>query len=198
MSSDDLNPTRKKILEATWKLLEANPARVVPMSEIAKTSGISRQAVYLHFPTRAELLIAVTRYTGDQLKVDELLAPSRAAETGEARLAAYIDFWATFIPQIYGVMKALLVMRDSDEAARAAWDDRMAAFREGCEAAVKSLKRDGRLRAGLTVPVATDLLWTWMSVRNWEHLTIDCGWPQARYRKMMQETARQLLICESD
>ncbi|WP_370337040.1 TetR/AcrR family transcriptional regulator [Parvularcula marina] len=194
MSSDDLNPTRKKILDATWKLLEANPARVVPMSEIAKTSGISRQAVYLHFPTRAELLIAVTRYTGDQLKVDELLAPSRAAETGEARLAAYIDFWATFIPQIYGVMKALLVMRDSDEAARAAWDDRMAAFREGCEAAVKALKRDGQLRAGLTVPVATDLLWTWMSVRNWENLTIDCGWPQSRYRKLMQETARQLLM----
>ncbi|MBT7717936.1 MAG: helix-turn-helix transcriptional regulator, partial [Halieaceae bacterium] len=27
------------------------------MSDIAKQTGISRQAVYLHFPTRAELLI---------------------------------------------------------------------------------------------------------------------------------------------
>ncbi|MEM9233606.1 MAG: TetR/AcrR family transcriptional regulator [Pseudomonadota bacterium] len=193
-----MNPTRQKILEATWRLLEANPTRVVPMSEIAKASGISRQAVYLHFPTRAELLIAVTRYTGDQLKVDDLLAPSRAATTGQERLEAYIDFWAGFIPKMYGVMKALLVMRDTDEAAHAAWEDRMNAFREGCEAVVKALKADGDLKDGLTVPMATDLLWTWMSVRNWEHLTIDCGWSQSRYRKVIHETARQFLIAGVD
>lgn len=194
MSSADLPPTRKKILDATWALLEENPTRIVPMSEIAKAAGISRQALYLHFPTRAELLIAVTRYTGDRLNVEERLAPSRAATTGQERLKAYIDFWAGFVPKMYGVMKALLVMRDTDEAAHAAWEDRMIAFREGCEAAVKALKADGDLRAGLTVPMATDLLWTWLSVRNWEHLTIDCGWSHERYRKVMNETARQLLL----
>ena len=194
MSRENGDATREKILKAAWALLEANPTRVVPMSELAKAAGISRQALYLHFPNRAELLIAVTRYTGDQLKVDELLAPSRAAATGVERLDAYIDFWAVFIPQIYGVMKALLVMRDTDDAARAAWEDRMVAFREGCEAAVKALKRDGRLRAGLTVPLATDILWTWLSVRNWENLTQDCGWSQQRYAKLMKETAHRLLV----
>lgn len=197
MSSDEISPTRKKILDATWKLLEENPSRIVPMSEIAKASGISRQALYLHFPARAELLIATVRHAGDVLNIDDRLVASRTATTGEERLKAYIEAWVGFLPEIYGVFKALLAMRDSDEAANEAWADRMSAFRHGCEAAVQALKKDGQLREGLTVPIATDLLWTWMSVRNWEHLTIDCGWTPARYRKLLYEVSRKLLVADS-
>ena len=64
MSSDNLE-TRTRILNATWKLLEADQGHGVRMSDIAKQAGISRQAVYLHFPTRSKLLIATTRYLDD-------------------------------------------------------------------------------------------------------------------------------------
>jgi hypothetical protein len=50
------------------------------MSDIAEATGISRQAAYLHFASRTELLVAVTPHLDEVLDVDRRLAPSRAAQ----------------------------------------------------------------------------------------------------------------------
>ena len=187
------NPTRDRILSATLQLLENGGANAIRMSDIAKASKISRQALYLHFPNRAELLIATTRHLDQVHDIQNQLAGTRTAATGRKRLAAWVDVWGNYIPTIYGVAKALLAMRDTDAEASAAWDDRMAAMREGCAAAVAALKRDGDLVAGMSEVEATDLLWTLLSVRNWEHLRRDCGWSHARYLDVMRQTAEQAL-----
>jgi hypothetical protein len=49
------------------------------------------------------------------------------------------------------------------------------------------------LRPGLDADEATDLLWTLLSVRNWEHLTRDRGWSQDRYVAAMMMMARRVL-----
>ena len=187
------NPTRDRILSATLQLLENGGANAIRMSDIAKASKISRQALYLHFPNRAELLIATTRHLDQVHDIPNQLAGTRTAATGRKRLAAWVDVWGNYIPTIYGVAKALLAMRDTDAEASAAWDDRMAAMREGCAAAVAALKRDGDLVAGISEVEATDLLWTLLSVRNWEHLRRDCGWSHARYLDVMRQTAERAL-----
>jgi len=193
------NPeTRTRILQSALTLLESGGGNGVRMADIAKQAGISRQAVYLHFPTRAELLIATTLYVDEIKAIDDRLAKSRAAASGIARLDAYIDAWGNYIPEIYGILKALLAMKDSDDAAAAAWDGRMQAMREGCAAAIKALKDDGKLAAGLKPDQATDLLWTLLSVRNWEQLTIDCGWPQKRYIASLKRLARQAVVIDGD
>ncbi|MEL7047941.1 MAG: TetR/AcrR family transcriptional regulator [Pseudomonadota bacterium] len=185
--------TRKRILDCTWTLLEDDPGSAVRMTDIAKAAGISRQAVYLHFPTRAELLIATTRHLDEVKNVDARLAKSRAAVTGEDRLDAFIDAWGNYIPEIYGVAKALLAMKDTDDEANAAWTDRMQAVRHGCEAAVKALRRDGQLSETLTTRQSVDALWSLLSVRHWEQLVIDCGWSQKHYISHMKRTAKQML-----
>ncbi|MEO1065765.1 MAG: TetR/AcrR family transcriptional regulator [Pseudomonadota bacterium] len=185
--------TKKRILEATWKLLEKGDAERVRMSDIAKEAGLSRQAVYLHFPKRVELLIATTRYLDDVKAVDRRLAASRAASSGLERLDAFVAAWGGYIPEIYGVAKALIAMKDTDTEADLAWRDRMQAVREGCEAAVRALNADGALGQDFSQEEATDLLWTLLSVRNWEHLRHDCGWSQARYIDHMQRSARRVL-----
>ncbi len=185
--------TRERILNAAWKLLEADKAASVRMGDIAKEAGISRQALYLHFPTRAELLVATARYLDDVKNVDQRLAASRTASTGVERLNAFIEAWGNYIPEIYGVAKAFLAMKDSDEAAEIAWNDRMQAVREGCEAAVKALKKDGVLSPDYSVKTATDFLWTMLSVRNWEQLTIGCSWSQKRYVETMKHLAEKIL-----
>jgi len=192
MSSD----TRSRILEAAWKLLEDGAGSEVRMSDIAKKAGISRQAVYLHFPKRADLLIAVTRYIDEANEVDARLAASRGAATGVERLDAYIEAWGNYIPEIYGVGKALMAMQESDSEARMAWEGRMLAVREGCEAAVGALARDGALSPEIGEEKATDLLWTLLSVRNWEQLTLECGWPQDDYIGEMKRTARKALLAD--
>ena len=113
------------------------------MADIAKSAGISRQALYLHFPARAELLIATTRHIDEKKNIEARLASSRNAETGIDRLNAYIEAWGNYIPEIHGVARALMALQDSDAAAKLAWEDRMHAVREGCEAAIKALRNDG-------------------------------------------------------
>lgn len=193
MSRDDPD-TRTRILQAAWDLLEESRGQGVRMSDIARQAGISRQALYLHFPTRAELLIETTHYLDAVKGTEERLAPSRAAETGIERLDAFIEAWAAYMPEIYGLAKAFLAMRDTDEAAAAAWDQRMQDMREGCEAAVAALKRDGMLSPAYAPKQATDILWTLLSIRNWEQWTLGCGWSQKRYVATMKSMAHRLLV----
>ena len=196
MSSTNLD-TRTRILKSAWSLLESGTGSAVRMSDIAKAAGISRQAVYLHFPNRADLLIAVTRHIDDAKDIDARLAPSRAAAVGKARLEAFVEAWCTYIPEIYGVASALISMQDNDKEARTAWTNREQAVREGCEAAVNALSRDGDLTPRLSPKEATDLLWVLLSVENWAKLTRECGWNQETYLKHMQDISQQVLLSEN-
>lgn len=191
MSSDPQN-TRTRILTAALKLLEGGEK--TRMTDIARAAGISRQALYLHFETRADLLIAVTRHVDERNNSDDLLAASRSAETGVARLDAYIEAWGGYIPVVYKVAKPIMAMAETDEAARAAWDERMAAMRHGCAAAVEALERDGRLRSEFDTETATDILWAQLSVPTWIALTEGCGWSQAEYITRQKLIAKRLLV----
>lgn len=195
MSSNSIE-TRTRILEATVRVLEEHRGRGVRMGDIAKETGISRQAVYLHFASRAELLNATTKYLDEGLDLDRRLAPSRTAKCGVERLALYIEFWGNYVPKIYGVAKALLLAQDTDEAAAAAWQDRMLALRDGCRAAIKALHSDGKLAPGWTVKRATDVLWTMLLVPNWENLTSECGWSTRQYIRWMQTIAQRTFVKE--
>ena len=62
--------TRTRILNAAWSLLESGRGAGVRMSDIAKEAGISRQALYLHFPNRADLLVATTQHVDAVKDID--------------------------------------------------------------------------------------------------------------------------------
>jgi len=200
MSSDNIAvsapETRTRILKAALHLLEAGQGKGVRMTDIAKRAGISRQALYLHFSTRAALLIATTYYLDELKGIEERLVASRTAQTGIERLDAFIEAWGNYIPEIHGVAKALLAMRDTDEAAAEAWAERMQDMREGCEAAISALDRDNMLSPDHSPDQATDILWTMLSVRNWEQLTIECGWPQERYIETLKSLARRIFVAK--
>lgn len=188
------NETKKRILQSAWDLLEAGQASKVRMSDIAKQAGISRQALYLHYPNRADLLIATTRYIDEVKNTDARLVASRTAKSGKERLDAFVEAWGNYIPEIYGVAKALRAVRETDKEADLAINNRMQAVREGCEAAIKALAKDGDLKADLSQKKATDIYWTLMSINNWELLTLECGWSQKRYIETMKEICRASLV----
>ena len=193
MSSEN-SETRDRILATTVRLLEEHGGRGVRMSDIAKATGISRQAVYLHFSSRADLLTAAILFKGDQLDIAGRLAPSRGAKSGSERLALYIEMWGNFLPEIYGVAKALMVAQDSDDAAAAAGRDRMVAMRDGCRAAIEALEGDGELATGWTRDTAIDALWTMLLVPNWENLTGECGWTNDQYIERMTMMAKRMFV----
>jgi AcrR family transcriptional regulator len=186
--------TRTRILEATRRLMEERRGRGVRMSDVAEAAGVSRQAVYLHFASRAELMVATVRYGDRMLGLEERRRRFRAARGGVELLEAYVDFWCNYIPEIYGVARALLEARESDEAAAAAWDDRIDAVRASCRDIIEALHRDGMLASEWSFEEATDLLWTMLSIRNWESLTIECGWSQGQYVDRVRELARRTFV----
>lgn len=178
--------TRTRILKATWRLLEQHRGRGVQMRDIAEAAGISRQALYLHFPSRAELMIATIHYVDEVKGLDERLKQLNVAKTGIALLEASVDVWGNYIPEIYGLAKVFLSTRDTDEATAAAWNDSMSCLRDVCREIVEALEREGNLAPGWSRDDAIDMLWTMLSIHNWEQLTIDCGWSTPQYIAWMK------------
>ena len=56
MSSSGRPETRTQILEAARAMFEEHGYHGAGLAAVAKTAGVSRQAIYLHFPSKAELL----------------------------------------------------------------------------------------------------------------------------------------------
>ena len=166
----------------------------VRMRDVADAAGVSRQAVYDHFGSRAELMVATARY-GDEVRgLEGRLGRYRAAERGLDRLGAFIEFWGNYIPEIYGIARALLAARDSDAAVAAAWDDRMGVVHEACRNIVDRLHEEGMLAPGWSTEEAADLLWTMLSIRNWENLTIERGWSTSRYVDAIRALVRRAFV----
>src|SRR5918997_536236 len=193
MSSGE-SETRTRILVATWRLMVQRRGQGVRMRDIAEAAGISRQAVYDHFGSRARLLVATTHYVDEVRGLEQRRRRFQAATTGVEHLEAYVEFWGNYIPEVYGMSKALLAVRETDEAAAAAWDDRMGAVRESCRITIEALHRDGMPAPEWSRDEAIDLMWTMLSIRNWEQLTTDCGWSTNQYVSRMQKLLKRTLV----
>src|SRR5919107_2252664 len=183
MSSDESkeSETRTRILAAAWRLMVERRGQGVRISDVAAAAGVSRQAVYLHFASRAELMVATARY-GDKVRgLDERLRRYRAVTNGVERLEAFVEFWGNYIPEIYGIARALLAARETDEAVAAAWDDRMGVVYEACRDIIERLHRDGTLGSLL-------------SIGNWENLTLERGWSVGVYVDRMKEVTRRTSV----
>jgi hypothetical protein len=98
------------------------------------------------------------------------------------------------VPEIHGIAMALLAARETDEAVAAAWDDRMGVVYEACRDIVERLHRDGTLASGWSLEEAADVLWTMLSIRSWESLVLERGWPVRRYVGRMQELTKRAFV----
>jgi len=186
--------TRTHILETTWKLLEAHPGKSLSMSEIAKTSGVSRQALYLHFSSRADLLIATTRYVDEVKQLDLQLAAVMQCANGTEMLQAFVDTWGNYIPQVFNVSKALMITKDHDEAAEVAWREIMGCLHELCDEITQKLCNESQLAPIWSHQSASDFLYTLVSIYNWEQLTQECNWSQEQYLQHLQHAVMKGLL----
>jgi len=192
--SSNAPDTRTKILQATWKMMEERRGVGVRMSDIAKAAGISRQAVYLHFATRVELLGETTKYVDKIKGLDQRLKVVTEAKDAITMMNAYVDVWGNYLPEIHGLAGALFAVREVDAAAKAAWDECMSCHRAGCADIVNALKSEGKLAAAWDDSTATEMIWVLLSFQTWEQLTVECGWPNPQYIKWMKKVLTQTFV----
>ena len=193
MSSSDFD-TRTKILMATWELMEKSGGKNVHMSHIAKAVGISRQAVYLHFASRNELMIATMEYVDEVKGLNERLEQLHAVSDSVELLQKSIAVWGNYIPEIYGLAKGLLSTKDTDEAAAAAWNNSMQCLADACRVAIQALHDEQRLAWSGSIDEGVQMLFAMLSIQTWEQLTIEFGWPQATYLDHIMKVARNTFV----
>lgn len=194
MMSKKRQETRKHLLNTVLDLLMEGGDTALRMADVAKAAGVTRQTVYDHFRARSDMLIAAIVHFGDSVDVEARLAASRAAQTGVDRIAAYTQALIDFYPEIYPLQRALTRMGEADQDAKAAWDNRLAAMKEGCAAAIAALERDGRLAPGMSVQRASDYYFVLLGIEAWAYCVQENGWSQAEYLAHLQAVTTTLFV----
>ena len=138
-----MSSTRERILDAATELVEAEPAKVPSMSEVARATGISRQALYLHFPDRAALLLALVEHVDAREDLAGAIAKVAAAGDGAAQVRAWVEMQASRNPRIAALARALDQSRHEDDSTTVAWRDRTANRMRAATAIVQRLRREG-------------------------------------------------------
>ncbi len=194
MSSENLT-TRERILQVTWTFFEQRGASFT-IDEVAEAAGVSRQAVYLHFGSRAGLFIATVRHQDELHGIEARFAAAMDQPSSEEMLQAALEVWFDYIPVISKVVEALNGAAQLDPDARSALSDRSRAQREGMALGVRRIETEGALNPMWSASEATDLLWSLVHISTWNHLVDECGWTPERFIKSRIEIVRHTLLAE--
>lgn len=174
--------TRTRILEAARALVEEAGAEA-SMDKIARKADLSRRAVYDHFESRAQLLVSLVVHVDETGDLEKRARSITEAGSARASLQAFVDLNAEYNPEIHLIARALERARDTDDAAAAAWDDRMESRRRLCRWISRRLAEEGELRHGISIDTASDLLWSLTNIPLWRDLVVERGWSEHRYRE---------------
>lgn len=185
--------TQIEILDKAWDLVSQRGADV-SIAEIAKSAGVSRQNVYLHFGTRGGLLIALVRRADQRFGIKTEFDEALKLQDPRERLKKTLDAWLEFVPKIYPVASELIRLRATDKEAAAAWEDRMADLRDWLLDLTHSLKQDNALHESWTSETAAQYIWAQSSVQIWGLLTNDCGWTEENTATKMAATVADSIL----
>ena len=159
----------------------------VTMAQIAKAAGISRQALYLHFADRGELLVAMVRHTDEKRGLEAEIQKIREAPSGLEAMRRMVSLQARSNPIIWPAALTVEAVRRKDPEIERSWQDRLQHRLLGCKEIMRQVRRDGDLLPGMDVDTAADLLWTLTSLRMWEDLVLLRGWSPQKYEKHVYE-----------
>jgi len=194
---DFATDTRSRILEAARNLLLKRSGGEVSMAEIAKAAGVSRQAVYLHFSDRGSLFVAMVEHADERRGLRGAIDTIRNAPSGIAALRAMAAAQSRTNPDVWPLARASEAIRRTEEAMEKAWKNRLQDRHSRCKAIVKRLAKEGTLREGLPIDVATDLLWTITSIHTWEDLALEREWKRSEYEQYISNVLLRVLTSNS-
>jgi len=193
MSSSTVG-TRQRILAAARSLIEEGHTDV-GLGEIGKRAGISRQAVYLHFASKAQLLTELVTWVEEQANLGALLAPVWTAKTGEEALRALVEAGAVFEPQTHALARVAERARDEDPTVAAIIAERMQRRYDGMRTIVARIATEGRLTPGWDIDTATAFVWALTAPSTFHLLVEERGWSPQRWARYTHQLLHDALVC---
>ena len=191
MSSGGRPQTRTKILDAARTMFEDLGYYGAGLEAVAKKAGVSRQAIYLHFPSKAELLTALHLHIfatdvvpalerhpiGDQLTALDAL---------DAAIAVDVEVAS----KVWRIHEALTMARrqhpEVEETLRPREEERYGELLD----LGRRLKREGALPPPIRVGTFADMLWGLVNVGTYKNLVVERGWSLDKYRRWVRKTIR--------
>jgi AcrR family transcriptional regulator len=187
--------TRRRILQATWELLEQQDSGV-RLVDVADRAGVTRQAVYLHFGDRSGLLVALVDFIDVSLGAVQLRAHIHGGATGVESLQRWIETMSWYTVKIDRVTQVLESSQYQDEALAAAWRDRMGRRQLHIRSIVERVAAEGHLAEGWSVDVAVELIYVVTMPGAWRELTRELGWTAEQYTQHLTRLIRSAFLTE--
>src|SRR4051812_5171415 len=165
VSSSGRRQTRTQILEAARAMFEELGYYGAGLEAVAKKAGVSRQAIYLHFPSKAELLTALHLHIFDTDVVPALRRyPITDATSGLDALDATIGADVEIIDRVWRIHESLTVARRQHPEVDQTLVPREEEHYEGLLDVGRRLERDGALPPTMPVGLFTDMLWGLLNI----------------------------------
>ena len=185
--------TKAAILDAARGLFETRGYFGTGLESVAAQAGLSRQAIYLHYASKAELLQALHERVNER-DVAPAFVPVWAADDARTALDLWVDACATAIPKILAIANALDAAQRYDADANATWQAPKEGQYAQCLRLATWLRRDGELVDGMSANEAADTIWSLTALWAYEGLVSDRNWSPARWRRWVRRTLHQLLL----
>lgn len=189
MSSGE-SDTRSALLDAAVELLQASGGWDLSLGEVARRAGVSRQAVYLHFDSRAALVIASVEHLNARLRLDARLDEIRSAPDAVTALELSIETLCWHTSRAATALVALRHILDTDAEAAEAWKRRPGGRRNHLAAIAARLGAEGHLRRGLSAQGAADILAAIAQPAVFRELVEGRGWSRKRATGELVRLAR--------
>jgi len=140
----DARRNEQALLDAATAVFVASGVDA-PVRDIAAAAGVGMGTIYRHFPTRADLIIAVYRHQVDACAV---AGPALLASTGTpyAALTRWVDLFVDFLVTKHGLAAALRSDNTSFETLHAYFLDRLVPV---CARLLDAAAAAGEIRPGM-------------------------------------------------
>jgi AcrR family transcriptional regulator len=187
--------TRSRILDAGLEILLGDAPEQLSMGAVAARAGVSRQAVYLHFASRTDLVMAIVNHANDRLGLAKRLAPLERARSSRTALEVFVDtvVWQTV--HLGRAVRAVnrLVETDSELATR--WAEHTGRLAR-IDTVIGLLAGERRLRRGLGREQAATLLYA-LTLPDPVLAILKAGYTQQQASRLLHR-ALEHALCSPD
>lgn len=186
--------TRDALLSAARAILEQAGFEALTMTAVADRAHVSRQAAYLHFASRTDLVGALFDYLADAEGLSESTRAVTDAKDGVTALDRWAAHLANYHPRLLAVDRALQQVWRHDPDAAIHRQRVCAAKLANCKRLARQLAERGELAAPWTITSATDMLYALISSDMIESLLVDRRWSQSRLAEHLSVLFRSTFL----
>jgi AcrR family transcriptional regulator len=191
--------TRRRIVEATYRLMSARGYTETTMADIADESAVAVQTIYFAFHSKPALMRAAFEYAvhGDHQPMSPAERPwflaMRDEPDCELALGMFVEANVAILHRVMPLISVFNAMGDDPEIASfQAFSERLR--REGFRKVVDVLVGKKALRPGVNADDAASMLLVLAGADVYRSMVGDNGWPEAKWRSWVIQTLSEALF----